>query len=458
MAMNENENKTAVPTGTPKNSGRYPWVEDDGLKALSEMDTTLIDLDDQLRGVLEDIQYYFGHYGSGEDKSIIGDLDHAIELLIPRLGYQKALIRSQYNKKTTQLNELAIAYAQICDKNAKLEEDCKRHVDDCCNTAQLCTKLQTELKNEQDRAESDRAYLKKQITALHLHNCQLHDECNDLQKKLNVAMSDLGDMKESVKCSRNLYLRECDKTEKLAEQVDEREERICKLEAKVSDQGKIYSQLLNQNKYLKAEAADNAFQANQLREENERLTVKVKEAEETNIKLVAKNYELETRVHKLESEYDDGHDYDEMYSDGYDEGFDDGIESMYDALLTMMGIINVDDFEEVFHISETATDKEIIEYFRQMHPRVFMEACKRYEEHEIDKIKVGDEVQYISGWRMIVTEVKDNWYKGIIRLSQSPTNIRKDQCRKTGNHYSSIPFSYDGRMAIDDENDEDEEF
>lgn len=413
MAMNENENKTAVPAGTPKNSGRYPWVEDDGLKALSEMDTTLIDLDDQLRGVLEDIQYYFGHYGSGEDKSIIGDLDHAIELLIPRLGYQKALIRSQYNKKATQLNELAIAYAQICDEKTKLEEDCKRHADDCGNMAQLCAKLEIELKNERARAESDRAFLKKQITELHQINSKFHDECNDLQKELKKKNSEM--------------------------------------QEQLMIKGNMYSQLLDQNKYLKAEAADNAFQANQLREENERLTVKVKEAEETNIKLVAKNYELETRVHKLEFEYDDGHDYDEMYSDGYDEGFDDGMESMYDALLTMMGIINVDDFEEVFHISETATDKEIIEYFRQMHPRVFMEACERYKAHGIDTIKAGDEVEYVSGWRMIVTEVKDKWYKGIIRLSQSPTNIRKGQCRKIGNHYSSIPFSYDGRRSIDED-------
>lgn len=441
MAMNENESKTTVLAGTPKHSGRYPWVEDDGLKALSEMDTTLIDLDDQLRGVLEDIQYYFGHYGSGEDKSIIGDLDHAIELLIPRLGYQKALIRSQYNKKATQLNELAIAYAQICEEKTKLEEDCKRHVDDCCNTAQLCTKLQTELKNEQNRAESDRAYLKKRITELHQINSKFHDECNDLQKKLNVTKNELAEMKESFETARKLYLKETEKNEKLAEQVDEREKRIYDLETKASDQGKIYSQLLDQNKYLKAEAADKAFQANQLLEENERLTAKVKEAEEKNLKLGIKNYALETRVHQLESEYDDSHDY--------DEGYDDGIEDMYEALLVMMGIINADDFEEVFHISETATDKEIIEHFRQMHQRVFMEACRRYEEHDLDKIKVGDEVQHVDGWQMIVTEVKDKWYKGVIRLAQSPTNIRKGQCKKTGNHYSSIPFGYDGRLAID---------
>ena len=441
MAMNENESKTTVSAGTPKNSGRYPWVQDEGLTEIEAMGTALLELEDELNSVVEDLHRWFGRHGIEELGTMREDLDHINEVLRPRIECQHSSINAQYNKKLKQINELAKAYAELIEEKTKLEED-------CCNTAQLCAKLQTELKNEQDRAESDRTYLKKQITALHLHNCQIHDACNDLQKKMNVTKNELAEMKESFETARKLYLKE---TEKLAEQVDEREKRICKLEATVSNQGKIYSQLLDQNKYLKAEATDNAFQVNQLREENERLTAKVKEAEEKNIKLVTKNYELETRVRKLESEYDDSYDYDEVYSEGYDEGynqgFNDGTEAMYEALLIMMGIINADDFEEVFNISETATDKEIIEHFRQMHPRVFMEACRRYEEHDLDKIKVGDEVQHVDGWRMIVTEVKDKWYKGTIRLSQSPTNIRKGQCRKTGNHYSSIPFGYDGRES-----------
>lgn len=456
MAMNENKkNEGTIPAGTLKNSGRYPWVQDEGLTEIEAMGNALLELEDELNSVVEDLHLWFGHHGIEELGTLREDLDHINEVLRPRIECQHSSIKAQYNKKLKQLNELANAYAGLIEKNTELEEDCKRHADDCSNTAQLCAKLQTELKNEQDRAESDRAYLKKRITELHQTSCKFHNERDDLQKKLNTTKNELAEMKESFETARKLYLKETEKNEELAEQVDEREKRICKLEATVSNQGKIYSQLLDQNKYLKAEAADNAFQANQLREENERLTAKVKEAEEKNIKLVTKNYELETRVRKLESESSDSYDYDEVYSEGYDEGYDqgfnDGTEAMYEALLIMMGIINADDFEEVFNISETATDKEIIEHFRQMPPRVFMEACRLYEEHDLDKIKVGDEVQHVSGWRMIVTEVKDKWYKGIIRLAQSPMNIRKGQCRKTGNHYSSIPFGYDGRLALDED-------
>ena len=386
MAMNENESKTTVLAGTPKHSGRYPWVEDDGLKALSEMDTTLIDLDDQLRGVLEDIQYYFGHYGSGEDKGIIGDLDHAIELLIPRLGYQKALIRSQYNKKATQLNELAIAYAQICEEKTKLDEDCKRHVDDCCNTAQLCTKLQTELKNEQNRAESDRAYLKKRITELHQINSKFHDECNDLQKELNTAKGELEDTRDNLVVARNMYLRECDKTKKLAEQVDARDNLIADLTADLED--------------WKERTAE-------LEEE-------------------------------LEYEQDDTR---------YERGYRHGSEELYEALKIMIDMIRRDDdFYKVFDIDESANDDDIVKLFDQMSAEEFLNACRNYRNQIIREIKVGDEIVDLAhGDHMIVIEVNDDSYKCVVRLAQPPVHRPKKICSKTGRHYLHVPFDYDGR-------------
>lgn len=377
MAMNENENKTAVPAGTPKNSGRYPWIQDEGLTEIEAMGAALLELEDELNSVVEDLHRWFGRHGIEELGTIRSDLDHINEVLRPRIECQHSSIYAQYNKKLKQLDELAKAYAEMIEKNATLEDKADELEFDLRAKSSVNVALQ-------NLAESRRK------------------ELEELSKKADMFRQERDEMRDSFESARQSYLQES--------------------------------------------------------EENERLTAKVKEAEEKNIKLVTKNYDLETRVRQLESESGDSYDCDEGYSEGYHEGYNESMKAMYDALLTMMGIINADDFEEVFHISETATDEEIIEHFRQMHPRVFMEACKRYEEHVMDKIKVGDEVQYVSGWRMIVTEVKDKWYKGIIRLSQSPTNIRKDQCRKTGNHYSSIPFSYDGRMAIDDENDEDEEF
>lgn len=386
MAMNENENKTAVPMGTPKNSGRYPWVEDDGLKALSEMDTTLIDLDDQLRGVLEDIQYYFGHYGSGEDKSIIGDLDHAIELLIPRLGYQKALIRSQYNKKATQLNELAMAYARICEEKTKLEEDCKRHVDDCCNTAQHCAKLQKELKTTKSVFESDRSYLKKQITELHQINTKLYDECNDLQKELNATKSELAEIKESFETARKLYLKETEKNEELAEQVDARDNLIADLEADLED--------------WKERTAE-------LEEE-------------------------------LEYEQDDT---------AYERGYHYGAEELYEALKIMIDMIRrEEDFYKVFNIEESATDDDIVKLFDQMSAEEFLNACRNYRNQIIREIKVGDEIiDMVHGDHMIVIEINDDSYKCVIRLAQPPVHRPKKICSKTGRHYLHIPFDYDGR-------------
>ena len=415
MAMNENKkNESTTPAGTPKNSGRYPWVQDEGLTEIEAMGNALLELEDELNSVVEDLHRWFGRHGIEELGTMRGDLDHINEVLRPRIECQHSSIKAQYNKKLKQLDELARAYAGLIEKNVILEDEADELKKQIADFKDQIDRLQKRIR------ERDKAL--ERADKLLVENSKLYASKSDLERELRVKISE---------------------NEQLSEKLNDCEERICELETKASDQGKIYSQLLNQNKYLKAEAADNAFQANQLREENERLTAKVKEAEDKNLKLVLKKYELETRVHQLESESGDSYDY--------EEGYDDGMNAMYDDLLTMMGIINVDDFEEVFHISETATDKEIIEHFRQMHPHVFMEACERYKAHVIDTIKVGDEVQYVSGWRMIVTEVKDKWYKGIIRLSQSPMNIRKDQCRKTGNHYSSIPFSYDGRLALDED-------
>lgn len=387
MAMNENKkNKGTIPAGTLKNSGRYPWVQDEGLTEIEAMGNALLELEDELNSVVEDLHLWFGHHGIEELGTLRKDLDHINEVLRPRIECQHSSIKAQYNKKLKQLNELANAYAGLIEKNTELEEDCKRHADDCSNTAQLCAKLQTELKNEQDRAESDRVYLKKQITALHLRNCQIHDKCNDLLKKLNTTKNELAEMKESFETARKLYLKETEKNEKLAEQVDARDNHIGELQG----------------------ALENC---------EERI------------------YELES---ELEYEQDDTR---------YDRGYRHGSEELYDALKIMINMIRRgDDFYKVFDIEESATDDDIVKLFDQMSAEDFLKACRNYRNQIIREIKVGDEIVDLAhGDHMIVIEVNDDSYKCVVRLAQPPVHRQKKICSKTGRHYLHVPFDYDGR-------------
>lgn len=428
MAMNENEkNETAVSAGTQKNSGRYPWPRDEGLTEIEAMGNALLELEDELNSVVEDLHRWFGRYGIEDLGTMRSDLDHINEVLRPRIECQHSEIYSQYNKKLKQIDELANAYASLIESHGELETD------------------NSELKKQ--IAES-----KEQIDKL-LDKIRGRDKALERADKLLVENSKLYASESNLK--RDLRAK-ISANEQLSEQLDDCEERICELEAKATYQGKLYSQLLDQNKYLKAEVADKAFQVKQLREENERLTAKVKEAEDNNLKLVTKKYELETRLQKLESEFYDAVDsYDDGFSAGYDEGFDhghdDGLGTMYEGLLTLMDIIHRDDFERVFHLPDDADPEDILDMFSKMSPREFLESCQQYHMLVKDEIKVGDELHCYtgSGWCMIVTEIKDNWYKGIITLGQSPVNIRKNSGDyvKTGRHFAYIPLDYDGEAA-----------
>lgn len=414
MAMNENESKTTVSVGTPKNSGRYPWVQDEGLTEIEAMGNALLELEDELNSVVEDLHRWFGRHGIEELGTMRGDLDHINEVLRPRIECQHSSIKAQYNKKLKQINELANAYASLIGEKVKLHDECndlqkelnttKSVLEDVRDDFVVARNMYLRKSEENERLTAKvkeaedknlKLVLKKYELETRVHKLEsescIADERNYLQKKLRTAVSELAEMKESFETARKLYLKETEKNEKLAEQVDVRDNHIKELE----------------------EALENC---------EERI------------------YELEE---ELEYEQDDT---------AYDRGYRYGSEVLYEALKIMIDMIRRDnDFYEVFDIDESATDDDIVNLFDQMSAEEFLNACQDYRNQIAREIEVGDEIHCHtgSGWCMIVTEIKDKWYKGIITLGQAPVNVSRNSGNyvKTGRHFAYIPLDYDGVAA-----------